>query len=83
MHDIDEEGNQPCAVHWEPPPESAYKWKNKHPKTPKALRIYECHVGISGLESKITSFNEFTEKVFNNNDTFNSLRLSLDIFSFL
>ncbi|KAL2944699.1 1 4-alpha-glucan-branching enzyme 3 chloroplastic/amyloplastic, partial [Bienertia sinuspersici] len=56
------EGNQPCAVHWEPPPESSYKWRNNHPKVPKSLRIYECHVGISGLEPKITSFNDFTEK---------------------
>ncbi|GMH05758.1 hypothetical protein Nepgr_007598 [Nepenthes gracilis] len=57
------DGNQSCAVHWEPSPECAYKWRNKHPKAPEALRIYECHVGISGLEPKVNSFNEFTEKV--------------------
>ncbi|KAK6934488.1 Alpha-amylase/branching enzyme, C-terminal all beta [Dillenia turbinata] len=51
------------AVHWEPPPESAYKWRNKHPKKPKSLRIYECHVGISGSDPKISSFNEFTDKI--------------------
>lgn len=27
----DAEGNQAYAIHWEPPPESAYKWKN-HPQ---------------------------------------------------
>uniref|UniRef100_A0A2N9HG43 1,4-alpha-glucan branching enzyme n=1 Tax=Fagus sylvatica TaxID=28930 RepID=A0A2N9HG43_FAGSY len=59
----DEDGKQASAVHWEPPPESAYKWKNTPPKVPKSLRIYECHVGISGSEPKISSFNEFTEKV--------------------
>lgn len=59
--DID--GKQGFAVHWEPPPESAYKWKNTHPKVPKSLRIYECHVGISGSEPKVSSFNDFTEKV--------------------
>ncbi|KAK9938596.1 hypothetical protein M0R45_015324 [Rubus argutus] len=44
-------------------PELAYKWKNAHPKVPKSLRIYECHVGISGSEPKVSSFSDFTEKV--------------------
>ncbi|KAL6975262.1 1,4-alpha-glucan-branching enzyme 3, chloroplastic/amyloplastic [Sarracenia purpurea var. burkii] len=57
------DGNQAFAIHWEPPPECAYKWKHKHPEVPKSLRIYECHVGISGLEPKVASFNDFTEKV--------------------
>lgn len=59
----DVDGKQSFAVHWEPPPESIYKWRHERPKVPKSLRIYECHVGISGSESKITSFNEFTLKV--------------------
>ncbi|XP_042477781.1 1,4-alpha-glucan-branching enzyme 3, chloroplastic/amyloplastic [Macadamia integrifolia] len=59
----DGEGKQSYAVHWEPPPESAYKWKSMRPKVPKSLRIYECHVGISGSEPKVSSFNEFTLKV--------------------
>ncbi|KAI9403025.1 hypothetical protein POPTR_001G359200v4 [Populus trichocarpa] len=59
----DTNGNEAFAIHWEPPPEHAYKWKNKHPKVPKSLRIYECHVGISGSEPKISSFTDFTEKV--------------------
>ncbi|CAM8990691.1 unnamed protein product [Rhodiola kirilowii] len=56
-------GFQAYAIHWEPPPELAHKWKYKSPKKPKSLRIYECHVGISGLEKKISTFNDFTEKV--------------------
>ncbi|MQM20091.1 hypothetical protein Taro_053106 [Colocasia esculenta] len=56
-------GRQPCAIHWEPPPEQKYKWKNSRPETQKALRIYECHIGISGSEPKISSFNDFTKKV--------------------
>ncbi|PON41200.1 Glycoside hydrolase [Parasponia andersonii] len=40
----DAEGKQAFAVHWEPPPEDAYKWRNTPPKVPKSLRIYECHV---------------------------------------
>ncbi|CAL9763024.1 unnamed protein product [Musa acuminata subsp. burmannicoides] len=57
------DGKEAYAVYWEPPPEDMYKWKYKRPKTPKSLRIYECHVGISGSEPKISSFNEFTSKV--------------------
>ncbi|KAG8365096.1 hypothetical protein BUALT_Bualt18G0068700 [Buddleja alternifolia] len=56
-------GNQSFAVHWEPPPESAYKWRHKHPPKPKSLRIYECHVGISGQEPGISTFKEFTKNV--------------------
>ncbi|GAB2277765.1 1,4-alpha-glucan-branching enzyme 3, chloroplastic/amyloplastic [Dionaea muscipula] len=59
----DVDGKQPCAVHWEPSPDCAYKWKNEHPNQPKSLRIYECHVGISGVEQKVSSFREFTEKI--------------------
>ncbi|XP_047338104.1 1,4-alpha-glucan-branching enzyme 3, chloroplastic/amyloplastic [Impatiens glandulifera] len=56
-------GKQAFAVHWEPPPESAHKWKHSPPVVPKSLRIYECHVGISGSDPKIASFNDFTQKV--------------------
>lgn len=59
----DAEGNQAYAVHWEPSPECAYSWKHEPPKAPKSLRIYECHVGISGQEPKVASFNEFIEDV--------------------
>ncbi|EXB63288.1 1,4-alpha-glucan-branching enzyme 3 [Morus notabilis] len=41
---VQPEGNQAFAIHWEPPPEDAYKWRNTSPKVPKSLRIYECHV---------------------------------------
>lgn len=59
----DAEGKQALAVHWEPPPESAYKWKHKHPLKPKSLRIYECHVGICSQEPKVSSFSDFISKV--------------------
>ncbi|XP_027340732.1 1,4-alpha-glucan-branching enzyme 3, chloroplastic/amyloplastic isoform X2 [Abrus precatorius] len=61
----DVDGRQAYAIHWEPPPERAYKWKNTRPKVPNSLRIYEAHVGISGSEPKISSFNDFTDKVTN------------------
>ncbi|XP_057977494.1 1,4-alpha-glucan-branching enzyme 3, chloroplastic/amyloplastic [Malania oleifera] len=57
------DGKEAFAVHWEPPPDCVYKWKNVQPKAPCSLRIYECHVGISGSEPKISSFNDFTERV--------------------
>ncbi|XP_057750986.1 1,4-alpha-glucan-branching enzyme 3, chloroplastic/amyloplastic isoform X1 [Arachis stenosperma] len=57
------DGVPACAIHWEPSPEQAYKWKNKSPEVPKSLRMYEAHVGISGSEPKISSFNDFTDKV--------------------
>lgn len=56
-------GKRASAIYWEPPPENVYQWKNKHPPVPSALRIYECHVGISGLEPKICSFIELSQKV--------------------
>ncbi|GAB4849627.1 1,4-alpha-glucan-branching enzyme 3, chloroplastic/amyloplastic [Ancistrocladus abbreviatus] len=59
----DVDGKEFCAVHWEPPPDCAYKWKNKPPQPPKSLRVYECHVGISGLEPKASTFNEFRNKI--------------------
>ncbi|KAI4306123.1 hypothetical protein L6164_029430 [Bauhinia variegata] len=59
----DVDGQQAFAIHWEPPPENAYKWRNTSPKVPNSLRIYECHVGISGSEPKISSFNDFRENV--------------------
>ncbi|XP_074310901.1 1,4-alpha-glucan-branching enzyme 3, chloroplastic/amyloplastic [Silene latifolia] len=59
----DGEGNQSYAVHWDPSPEFAHKWKNNSPKAPKSLRIYECHIGISGSDPKVSSFLEFSEKI--------------------
>lgn len=73
------DGRQAHAIHWEPPPEHAYKWKNKSPKKPKALRIYEAHIGISGSEPKISSFNDFTDKV----PFFFTLRLYLSDYKYL
>jgi 1,4-alpha-glucan branching enzyme len=40
-----------------------YKMKNPHPKRPESLRIYECHVGISSVEGKVNSYNDFAENV--------------------
>lgn len=76
----DADGKKSYAVYWEPPPEDIYKWKNKHPQVPKSLRIYECHVGISGLEPKISSFKEFTSKVTPRNGKIFSLYFNFIFF---
>eukprot|EP00249_Psilotum_nudum_P012295 c23704_g1_i1 orf=313-3174(-) len=59
----DPDGKGASAIYWEPPPDEVHQWQNKSSKRPKTLRIYECHVGISGSESRISTFNEFTKKV--------------------
>lgn len=37
----------------------------KHPRPPKprALRIYESHVGIASPEQKVATYNEFADNV--------------------
>jgi 1,4-alpha-glucan branching enzyme len=56
-------GNEVSAVFWDLPKEQQYIWKFNQPSKPQTLRIYECHVGISGENPEITSFNHFTDKV--------------------
>lgn len=57
------EGNLWSAVFWDPPVQERYVWQSERPAKPRALRIYECHIGISGQQTHITSFNEFTRQV--------------------
>ncbi|GAA5943793.1 hypothetical protein JCM1841_001772 [Sporobolomyces salmonicolor] len=49
------------AVFWNPP--QKYQFKNKRPPTPRALKVYEAHVGISSPEPKIATYKEFTANV--------------------
>jgi len=44
-------------------PPQRYVMKHPHPPKPKALRIYECHVGIATDEYKVGSYLEFKDKV--------------------
>ena len=46
---------------WEPEPYE-FKVKKFKPNT-SPLLIYECHVGMSGEEEKVSTYNEFREKV--------------------
>lgn len=49
------------GVYWDP--ETKYEWKHKSPKVASDLRIYECHVGMSSPEAKISTYVEFTRDV--------------------
>ncbi|CAG8494219.1 7431_t:CDS:10 [Ambispora gerdemannii] len=49
------------AIFWNPP--KKYEWKNKTPKKPSSLRIYEAHVGISSVEGRIATYDDFTNNV--------------------
>eukprot|EP00250_Pteridium_aquilinum_P019100 c24294_g1_i1 orf=39-2882(+) len=59
----DPDGVRSSSIFWEPPPREVFQWQNESPERPRSLRIYECHIGISGSEARISTFNEFTEDV--------------------
>ncbi|KAH7428431.1 hypothetical protein KP509_09G001300 [Ceratopteris richardii] len=58
-----QDGGRSSSIHWEPPPQEIFQWQHETPEKPKSLRIYECHVGISSKEPKISTFNEFTDNI--------------------
>ena len=47
----------------EPTAETAYTFKYARPSKPEALRIYECHVGMSSAEPKINSYTAFRKEM--------------------
>ncbi|KXZ47568.1 hypothetical protein GPECTOR_34g727 [Gonium pectorale] len=60
------------GVYYEPPEKGApgeiaenksYTFKYPRPPKPRALRIYECHVGMSSEEPKVNSYLEFRRDV--------------------
>lgn len=60
---VEQERGNPIfhGVYWDPPQQ--YQWKNKQPKRPESLKIWECHVGMSSADSKISTYKEFTRDV--------------------
>ena len=60
---IDPDGDKASSIFWDPPPGEVFHWQNTSPARPRSLRIYEGHVGISGSNAHITTYNEFTENV--------------------
>lgn len=48
---------------WHPPGHTRYHFRNKRPKAPKSMRIYECHVGIATENYEIGSYKNFADNV--------------------
>jgi 1,4-alpha-glucan branching enzyme len=51
------------ARFWNPPASERYKFKHSKPQKPKAIKVYECHVGISTQEPRVGTYKEFTHNV--------------------
>ena len=51
------------GVYYDPPAEQRHTWRHQRPPMPKALRIYEAHVGMSSVEPKISTYTEFRDTV--------------------
>ena len=50
-----------CAQVWAP--DKPYRWKHKGPGKREHPLIYECHIGMSSEEPKVSTFNEFRQNV--------------------
>lgn len=48
------------GVFWNPEKAS---FKNPRPKKPRCMKIYECHVGMAGIEPRVHTYKEFTQNV--------------------
>ena len=51
------------GVYYDPPAEETHEFVHPRPPMPKALRIYEAHVGMSSVEPKISTYVEFRDTV--------------------
>jgi len=56
-------GTQYKQLIWHPPPHEKYIFKYNKVKAPRAMRIYECHVGIATEEYKVGSYKNFADNV--------------------
>eukprot|EP00931_Biecheleriopsis_adriatica_P037103 TRINITY_DN2129_c0_g3_i1.p1 TRINITY_DN2129_c0_g3~~TRINITY_DN2129_c0_g3_i1.p1 ORF type:complete len:1462 (-),score=350.98 TRINITY_DN2129_c0_g3_i1:235-4620(-) len=51
------------GVFWEPPPSERYEMKYARPPRPQNLKVYEAHVGISGVDPRVHTYLEFKDEV--------------------
>ena len=51
------------ARFWNPPENEKHVWKHTRPVKPRAIKVYECHVGISTSEMRVGTYKEFTHNV--------------------
>ncbi len=49
-----------CAQVWDPEP---YRWQHDRPKAVMHPLIYECHIGMSSEQEKVSTFSEFRRDV--------------------
>jgi len=63
MHRVIQSHNNPTfdGQFWNPP--QPYVWKNKSPKKPIDLRIYEAHVGMSSIDPCVSTYKKFQLEV--------------------
>lgn len=48
---------------WHPPAHEKYMFRHSKPSQPKALRIYECHVGIATDKLNVGSYKHFADNI--------------------
>nr|XP_029715512.1 1,4-alpha-glucan-branching enzyme [Aedes albopictus] len=48
---------------WHPPAHEKYAFRHKKPARPRALRIYECHVGIATEELGVGTYKNFADNI--------------------
>uniref|UniRef100_A0A182JHK2 1,4-alpha-glucan branching enzyme n=1 Tax=Anopheles atroparvus TaxID=41427 RepID=A0A182JHK2_ANOAO len=48
---------------WNPPPHERYMFRHRKPNRPRALRIYECHVGIATEEYSVGTYRNFADNI--------------------
>uniref|UniRef100_A0A162AB90 1,4-alpha-glucan branching enzyme n=1 Tax=Daucus carota subsp. sativus TaxID=79200 RepID=A0A162AB90_DAUCS len=51
------------GVYWDPPRSEMYKFRYPRPPKSAAPRIYEAHIGMSGLEPRVSSYREFADNI--------------------
>ena len=51
------------SVFWNPPEKYEWKYPKPHMDIPKSLRIYECHVGMSSFDQKVSTYREFADTI--------------------
>lgn len=49
------------AVVWSP--EDSYQWRHQSPASGKPVMIYEAHIGMSGMEEGVASYDDFRRQV--------------------
>jgi 1,4-alpha-glucan branching enzyme len=49
------------GVHWNPPKDEKYTFKNDRPARPAGLKVYEAHVGMASTEPRVATYRDFID----------------------